>query len=161
MNPLFKQLEFIRQLTIRAVEGRPESALNAVPNGFNNNVSWNLGHIYYVQERFAFHFAGEPMLLPDNFERMFASGTKPADWNGEAPSSETLIKLLADQQVRIQRSLQDRLYEEVKAPYTTKNGLTLRTVHEFLSYTLYHEGMHYNAIGLLLRFANREAEGKA
>jgi uncharacterized damage-inducible protein DinB len=161
MDPLFKQLEFIRHLTIHAVEGRSESALDCIPEGFNNNVRWNLGHIYFVQEKFAFHFAGEPMLVPDNFERLFARGTKPADWNEEPPELGVLIKLLAEQPIRIRQSLQNRLSEQVQEPFTTGTGLTLSTIREFLSYTLYHEGMHYNAIGLLQRFAEKEAAGKA
>lgn len=150
---VFKQLEFIRQLTIKAVEEISESTLDIIPAGFNNNLRWNLGHIYVVQEKFAFHFAGEPSVLPENFTRLFASGTKPADWNEETPTLEVLLAMLAEQPKRIQESLHHRLEEPVNNPLTTGSGLTLSTIGEFLSYTLYHEGMHFNTIKLLKRFA--------
>lgn len=149
------QLAFVRQVTVKAAQGLSEQALDYVPEGFNNNIRWNLGHIYVVQERFAFHFAGEPTQIPDNFERWFAKGSKPADWLEEdrLPARDDLLELLAEQPERIRKVLHNRLDELVAAPFTTGTGLTLNTVGEFLSFTLYHEGIHFNAIGLLKRFA--------
>ena len=154
MEPImFKQIEFVRQVTIKAAEGLSEQLLDSIPEGFNNNVRWNLGHIYLVQEKFAFHFSGEPTQIPDHFEALFAKGTKPADWDVEPPTIEALLELLAEQPKRIKQALQHRVDEPVKAPFTTGSGLTLHTIGEFLNYTLYHEGMHYNTISLLKRFA--------
>ncbi|MEC0229989.1 DinB family protein [Paenibacillus alba] len=153
---VFKQLAFIRQLTIKAVQGLSEAALDNIPEGFNNNLRWNLGHIYLVQEKFAFHFAGEPMQLPEHYDRLFAKGTKPADWKDEPPTLNTLLEMLAEQPKRIHASLQNRLNEQVKTPLTTGTGLTLSTVGEFLSYSLYHEGMHFNTITILKRFADKK-----
>ncbi|MCQ6563299.1 DinB family protein [Paenibacillus mendelii] len=151
---VFKQIEFVRSVTTQAVTGISEESLDCIPEGFNNNVRWNLGHIYLVQEKFAFHFAGEPMQLPENFDRLFGRGTKPADWNEEPPTLERLLKMLAAQPTRIQESLHNRLGEQVE-PYTTGSGLTLSTIGEFINFTLYHEGMHFNSIKLLKRFAGR------
>ncbi|MGO4499320.1 DinB family protein [Paenibacillus sp. 2RAB27] len=150
-----KQLDFIRQSTIKAVAGLSESTIDHIPEGFNNNIRWNLGHIYTVQEKFAFHFAGEPLQLPENFDRLFAKGTKPADWHEKLPSLEELLVLLAEQPKRIQEVLQDRLDERVAKPFTTGSGLLLNTIGEFLNFTLYHEGMHFNTITILKRFATQ------
>ncbi|OAS22723.1 DinB family protein [Paenibacillus oryzisoli] len=151
-----KQLEFIRKSTIKVVEGLSEDTLDDMPEGFNNNIRWNLGHIIFVQEKFAFHFIGEPLQIPENFERLFAKGTRPADWaEEELPSLETLLALLVEQPQRIQSILHGRLDESVAKPFTTGNGLLLTTIGELLNYTLYHEGMHFNMISLLKRFSIR------
>lgn len=149
---VFKQLDDIRNLTIKAVEELSEGALDCVPEGFNNNVRWNLGHIYVVQEKFAFHFAGEPLQLPENFDRLFAKGTKPADWNETLPSLEILLEMLAEQPKRIQETFLHRFDEQVKTPFTTGSGILLNTIGEFLTVTLYHEGMHFHSISVLKRF---------
>ncbi|OCT11791.1 hypothetical protein A8709_28390 [Paenibacillus pectinilyticus] len=151
---VFKQLEAIRHLTIGAVEGLSEQSLDRVPEGFNNNVRWNLGHIYVVQEKFAFHFSGEKMELPENFDRLFAKGTKPSDWKESLPTLEVLLKMLAEQPKRIQATFLDRFDEQVTAPFTTGSGVRLSTIGEFLTFTLYHEGMHFQAISLLKRFGD-------
>ncbi len=126
-----------------------------LPEGFNNNLRWNLGHIYLVQEMFAFRFAGEPVQTPENFSQLFRKGTKPADWTAKPPTLEVLLAMLAEQPQRIQDTLHNRLDEQVKVPYTTGSGFTLSTVGEFLSFSLYHEGMHYNTISILKRFADK------
>mgnify|MGYP001221505563 CR=1 FL=1 len=153
-NTLLHHLVSIRQITINTAQGLSEQALDYIPEGFNNNIRWNLGHIFVIQEKFAFQFAGDPLQLPDNFERWFAKGTQPADWQEEQlPSLDELLKLLAEQPVRIGKELHNRLNEQVETPLTTGTGLTLSTIEEFLSYTLFHEGIHFNAINMLKRFA--------
>jgi hypothetical protein len=47
---ILDQLEFVRTATLSAVEGLSEGEANAVPEGFSNNILWNLGHIYFVQD---------------------------------------------------------------------------------------------------------------
>ncbi|WP_280771927.1 DinB family protein [Salipaludibacillus daqingensis] len=155
MDPsVIKQLSFVRQLTTNAVKGLSEKELDNVPENFNNNVRWNLGHIYVIQEKLAFHAANEAMQLPENFERLFARGTKPNDWNEEHPSIDKLLEMLTEQPNRIQKELGNRIDEKVNEPYTTSSGLTLMTIGEFLSFSLYHEGLHFNTIKLLKRFSS-------
>lgn len=155
---LFHQLAFVREQTLRAVEGLPEAVLDLTPEGFNNNIRWNLGHIYVVQELFAFYHSGEPMQLFEEYNRFFARGTKPADWQEIPPSSAELFGALTEQPGRILTTLHDRLDETANEPRTTSTGITLRTLKEMLSYTLYHEGMHFTAITLLKRFASKQLQ---
>ncbi|MDZ5473028.1 DinB family protein [Bacillus sp. 31A1R] len=152
---VLKQLEIVRQLTVNAVKDLTEETVVKIPEGFNNHIKWNLGHIYLVQERFAFFFSGEPMNLPENFDRLFGRGTKPADWNEEVPTLSELLVLLEEQPKRIQESLKGRLNESVERPYTTSSGVTLSTIGEFINFSLYHEGLHLHAISTLKRFINR------
>ncbi|MGE7612876.1 DinB family protein [Paenibacillus sp. FSL H7-0737] len=151
---VFKQIEFVRSVTVRAVEELSEELLDIIPQGLNNNIRWNLGHIYLVQEKFAFHSARELMQLPESFERLFAKGTKPAEWSEKPPTLEVLIKMLSEQPKRIQEAMHNRLSEQA-TPLTTGSGLTLNTIGEFINFTLYHEGMHFNTIKLLNRFADK------
>ncbi|GGH73152.1 putative damage-inducible protein DinB [Pullulanibacillus pueri] len=150
---VFKPLEFVRQRTINAVKDLSDKTLDTVPKGFNNNIRWNLGHVYVVQERFAFQTTGETVQIPENYLRLFSPGTKPADWNEQVPTLEELLKALEEQAQRIQETFQNRLDEQVKKPFTTGSGLTLNTVGELLTFSLYHEGMHFQTISLLKRFS--------
>lgn len=143
---LFKQLEFVRNITLKAVEGITEDVADKIHVGFRNNIRWNLGHIYLVQERFAFQFLGMPLTMPANYNELFANGTSPLNWTEEPPAWGDMIYLLSEQQGRIRASLEYRLNEKVEKPYTTSSGLTLETVRELLNFTLYHEGMHFSCI---------------
>ncbi|GGE31271.1 formate dehydrogenase [Pullulanibacillus camelliae] len=152
---VFTPLKIVRQRTINAVKGLSDHVLDTIPEGFNNNVRWNLGHVYLVQENFAFRLAGEPGEIPEAFNEFFAKGTKPADWDSKPPTLETLIEMLENQSKRIEETFKDRLDERVKKPFTTESGLNLNTIGELLTFSLYHEGIHFNAINLLKRFAEK------
>lgn len=141
---LFRQLEFVRNCTLKEVEGITDDVADTIHTGFRNNIRWSLGHIYFSQERLAFHFLGIPLTLPANYQELFANGTSPLNWIEEPPALSEIIKLLSEQQARIHSLLKHRLDEKVETPYTTSAGLYLETVREFLNFSLYHEGMHYS-----------------
>lgn len=151
---LFNQLRVIRNNTLSSVKDLSEEQANIVPQGFNNNIRWNLGHIYLVQERFAFGFTKEPMQVPENFNELFGKDTKPSDWKIQAPTLPELTQLLDDQTKRIEAKLSDRLGELVEKPWTMPSGLTLKAIGEFLTFSMYHEGMHVQAIKFLRRFTD-------
>ncbi|QJD86135.1 DinB family protein [Cohnella herbarum] len=145
---LFKQLAFVRGQTFKAMEGVSEEIADRIPEGFRNSIRWNLGHIYVVLERFAFLHANLPLLLPEGFKERFESGTSPltSQVSFPAPSLQQLETLLKDQQERIREALAPRIHEQISPPYTTSAGMTLGSIDQFLSFNLYHEGMHLNAI---------------
>lgn len=148
---LFNQLAFVRKLTLKETEGIDEETSHLVPAGFNNNIKWNLGHIYLVQERFGFHFTGDKMVMPDEFNSWFGRGTKPADWQGGVPKMDELRALLKDQTERIKRQTAHRLPHPLAEPFTTSAGLTLSSVEEMLTYSLHHEGLHAETIKSIKR----------
>ena len=149
---LFNQLKVIRTNTINAVKELNESQVDSVPEGFNNNIRWNLGHVYLVQEKFAFGFAQEPMLMPVEFTDLFGKDTKPSEWKVQPPTLPELIKLLEDQTSRIKETFNNRLDEVVVNPLVMPSGLTLKTIGEFLTFSMYHEGMHVQTIRTLKQF---------
>ena len=151
---LFNQLRVIRNNTLSAVKALSENQADVVPAGFNNNIRWNLGHIYLVQERFAFGFTEEPMEVPDNFNELFGKDTRPAEWKVQPPTLNELIRILEDQTKRIEDKLSNRLEEAVAKPWTMPTGLTLKTIGEFLTFSMYHEGMHVQTIKFLKKFSD-------
>ncbi|KJR47211.1 hypothetical protein UF75_2428 [Desulfosporosinus sp. I2] len=150
---LFSQLKVIRNNTLNAVKEVSESQADSIPEGFNNNIRWNLGHVYVVQELFAFAFIPEPMQIPDKFTELFGRDSKPSEWKVQPPTMLELTRLLEDQTNRIQATLENRLAENVAKPYNMPSGLTLKTIGEFLTFGMYHEGMHVQTIKMLKKFS--------
>ncbi len=143
---LFKQLKFVRTVTLKAVNEMTEDVADTIHEGFRNNIRWNLGHIYLVHERFAFHFLGLPLIIPTNYLDLFAMGTTPLNWTIRPPALSELIQMLSEQPERISTLVDNRLDEKIEKPYTTSSGLTLETPREFLTFSLYHEGMHLSCM---------------
>lgn len=146
---LLDQLAFVRNQTLNLLEGVSEEMADRVPKGFNNTIRWNIGHIYVVVERFAFQYVGLPQNLPEGFKEQFENGTSPLHTHKfRTPTLTELEDLLKAQQLRIQESLLDRLDEKIIPPYTTSAGMTLETPKQFLTFNLFHEGMHLSVIKL-------------
>jgi DinB superfamily len=160
-NYIFKQLSFVRENTISCVSKINDESSLCIPDGFNNNIKWNLGHIYVVQEKFAFNIINERTTMPNNISDLFSTGTKPTDWGEKVlPTISELIQLLEKQVDRIEQTLEFRLKEVIEKPFTTSTGLTLSTVEELLSFCLYHEGMHFATIKSYQRIIQNARKNK-
>lgn len=147
---LFTQLAFVRGQTLKLMDGVTEEIADQIPEGFRNTIRWNLGHIYVVLERFAFQYMGLPQHLPNGFKEQFEYGTSPTNKPDSipVPTLQELEILLKEQGERIRKVLEHRLQEKIVPPYTTSAGITLGTPEQFLSFNLYHEGMHISVIKL-------------
>ena len=52
--------------------------LNRVPDGFSNNLIWNLGHILAVQQLLVYGLSGQPLQIPQKFVVRYQRDTRPA-----------------------------------------------------------------------------------
>ncbi|TWG30554.1 DinB family protein [Geobacillus sp. C56-T2] len=68
---LFRQLEDYRRELLRVVDGLTEEEADIVPKGFNNNIRWNLGHVYLDQYLWIQHVTKEPIPIPEGFRDWF------------------------------------------------------------------------------------------
>jgi hypothetical protein len=154
---IFNQMAFVRGQTLKLMEGVTEELADRIPEGFRNSIRWNLGHIYVVLERFAFQYIGLPLHLPNGFKEQFEYGTSPLNNSGSVPvpTLQELETLLKEQHERIREALAHRLQERIVPPYITSAGMTLETHEQFLTFSLYHEGMHISVIRVYKKLLSR------
>jgi hypothetical protein len=134
---LFLQLDLTRERTLQQLEATTEETADQMPPGYRNTLRWNLGHILTVQETLCLKLAGDSFDLPETYPAFFANGTKPADWQAEPPSLDTLKLQLTEQSLRIKQKLADRLGEKLAQPFRG-----IETVGGIIVFSLYHEGLH-------------------
>ena len=143
---IFRYMDTIRDYTIKTVKEIPEDRADIIPEGFNNNIRWNLGHIAFIQDRVIFHQQGAQMGVPKLYKLLFAPGSSPANWQFPTPSLEELCEELESQKTRIREFLTGRLDEKLDPPFTNGIGLTFYTVGECLQFSFYHEALHMEVI---------------
>ncbi|MDN3670045.1 DinB family protein [Echinicola jeungdonensis] len=51
--------------------------LNQIPEGYNNNIIWNFGHIIVTQQLLCNKFSGLPLLIDEDILDAFRKGSKP------------------------------------------------------------------------------------
>ncbi len=138
---LFKQLESYRRLVLGVLEDVSEEKAEIIPKGFNNNIRWNLGHLYLDQYLWIQAVTKEETVVPKEFNQWFGFGTSPQDFTSETPSFVELKDLLEKQPHEIKNEYGHRLEEEFPP---TEMGM--HTIKQVLIRTIFHEGMHLQTI---------------
>lgn len=139
---LFKM---IRQVTLNEMSNLSEEDANSIPNGFHNNIRWNLGHIYNAAGGLLSRFTGENTEVPEHYPKFFDRGTKPSDWKGNAPSLSELRTVLEEQVEQLEFLFEKRLNDALITP-CDMGMVQLTTVGELLDFIFFHEGLHAGAI---------------
>ena len=148
---LFNQLADYRHELLVAVETINDSEADMIPQGFRNNIRWNLGHVYLDQYLWLQHITKEPIILPNHFNEWFGYGTSPEDWGEDVPKLDYLKRLLAVQPFMIRDLYGERLEEEFAV---TESGM--HTVEQVLIRTIFHEGIHFGNIMALKRLVTAQ-----
>lgn len=149
---VWKQFAMARKSLLKAVQTIPESVVDVQPAGFNNTLHWNVGHVLTVAENFLLGLANEEYKLPEEYKTFFGNGTKPSDWNGEAPAYSLLLSQLEEQFARAEAKIQARVDELLEKPITLGSyGIQFDTIGELLNMATYHESNHTGYINALRR----------
>ena len=70
-------IQATRKLFLTLLESLSIDELNIVPQGFNNNIIWNFGHVIVSQQILCYKLAGLPLKIEDTFVSKYSKGTKP------------------------------------------------------------------------------------
>jgi len=143
---LVKSFELTRSKLVRYVETLDEAKVDVQPEGFNNTIHWHVGHVLTVAEQFMFGFPKKSTNLPVNYMELFATGTKPADWNGEVPSIQELAEQLKEQLQRIKEIPGEGFTERLKTPF-----LGQETFGELANFAIFHEANHLGQVQAMKR----------
>lgn len=143
---LMKQFELTRGRTLKEISEIPKQNLDIQPEGFNNTIHWQIGHILTVTEQFLFGFPDKTSFLPSNYKELFGNGTKPADWGSDVPDIDELMNQLKDQLERIKNIPSEQFTQKLPKAF-----LGLETVSEMASMALFHESNHLGQVHILNR----------
>ncbi|WP_052345849.1 DinB family protein [Paucisalibacillus sp. EB02] len=146
---LLKQMKFIRYRTIAALDATSEAIADDIPNGFNNNLRWNFGHIIVSQENIITYFLGKKGSLPDSYRELFNRGTSPKDWNQEIPTLEQLRVALEKQYERMVALCSGKIADEGENPLVLSSEYEFKTLGEAIGFTNFHESVHQGNINSL------------
>jgi uncharacterized damage-inducible protein DinB len=143
---LFKNFELTRSFFVKSVEAVDEAIVDVQPEGFNNTIHWHVGHVLTVTEQFMFGFPKKSSTLPAEYMSLFATRTKPADWQGDVPSVKELTEQLKDQVKRIKEIPAESFNEKLETPF-----LGQETYGELANFALFHETLHLGQIQAMKR----------
>ena len=144
MKNVLEQTLQIRKGFYSILKSTPKEELLKIPNGFNNNIWWNIAHIVSTQQALLYSLSGLELQMPQVLKDKFKKGTKP-DGLATDEEIEQIKKLLFS---TIETTIED--YEKGVFSnyneYTTSANVTLKNVEDAIAFNFFHEGLHMGAI---------------
>lgn len=147
-----KQIEIIQKprfFLLDVVHDLSNEQLNKIPDGFNNNIIWNLAHMIATQQGVCYIRAGLPKVVGEAFWQTYTSGTKPTDIVN-SDEVENIKKLFISTMDQLVTDYNNQIFSNYAA-WTTRSGIELRNIDEALSFIPMHEGLHVGYIMALKR----------
>lgn len=140
MNDNFKFLKISRQNTLNVVANLTDDQLNQIPDGYNNNLVWNLGHLVVTQQLLNYGLAGVPFLIDQSMIDKYRKGTKPEGIVESAEINE--IKALMISCVdQLETDYEKGIFKSFKT-YPTSFNATLTSIESSIRFNNIHEGLH-------------------
>jgi len=127
----------------------PREELLKIPEGFRNNIWWNIAHVVVTQQILVYKLSGLPMRVSDELVEKFRKGTVP-DGTATEEEIEIMTGFLFSTVEWMQEDYENGLFKTFNA-YTTSVHITLNTVEDAIAFNAYHEGLHMGTILALLK----------
>ena len=140
MEATFKIWETSRNIYLKLIERYSLEQLNKIPDGFSNNLIWNLGHIIVSQQGLVYRLSGLPMNVSTEMMEKYKNGSKPTGTTTQEEIDELKVLLFS----LLHQTKEDYVNGKFVSfnEYTTGTGFHLASTEEAIEFNNYHEGIH-------------------
>ncbi len=140
---LIKSIELLkkeRTYIIDVINKLSDKQLLRIPEGYKNNVLWNLGHILITQQSLHYFLSRLEMYISKEMMQTFRTGTSPSDWQTKPDIIEIkdLFLELPDKLAEDYRNGIFKDYRRIK----TSIGVSIENFEEAVAFNHFHEGAH-------------------
>lgn len=134
-----------RNMVSKFLENHTLEQLNKIPEGFTNNLFWNIAHIIVTQQILVYKFSGLPMIVSDEFAEKYRKGTKP-EQNATQVEVDEIKDLLFKTIEKTKEDFDNKNFKNYQE-YPTSTGFVLKSVEDAMVFNNFHEGLH---IGIMM-----------
>lgn len=146
MTAVFDVLKKSRVLTLKVIEGLTIEQLNKIPEGFNNNIAWNVAHLVVTQQLLCYKLSGLECKVSEEMISNFGKGSAPSFAISEE-DFDLYKKLLIEFPLVLEEDYNNGVFKNY-SEYTTSVNVTLTNIDEAIAFNNYHEGIH---LGIILQ----------
>ncbi|WP_237274450.1 DinB family protein [Tenacibaculum ovolyticum] len=150
MESTFKTWKTSRNLYAEYFEKYTLGQLNKIPDGFSNNLIWNIGHIVVAQQALIYKGSNLNGYISDELFKRFKPGTKPT-------------RLITDNEIKELNVLLKSLIKKTEVDFyngkfitynerMTGTGFHLSSLMDAFEFNNYHEGLHLGYMMNLRKF---------
>ncbi len=143
-HALLEQMKEVREYLLMSSRALTTEQLLCVPEGFRNNILWNVGHVITDNCTMLYPQCGHEFPLPNHYLGWFEPGTSPDTWT-DPPS----LKEILDAGERTK----DKLIEDCEAgrmesyaPMKLDDGIVLTNIASAIAHCNTHEAIHLGVV---------------
>lgn len=145
MNQTFEITRTSRKIVSQFLDNYSLEQLNKIPEGFKNNLIWNIAHIVVTQQLLVYKFSGLPMMVSDELVQKYMKGTKP-ELDASQDEVDEIKSLLSKTVDQTKEDYDNGIFKNYQE-YPTSTGFVLKNVKDAMAFNNFHEGLH---IGILM-----------
>lgn len=144
MNYHFKAHLQIRENLLNTLETTSLEELTLIPDGFNNNIFWNIAHCVATQQLLHYYLSGNPFRVNEYWVNNYKKGTLPS-LSVSQDDIQNIKFLLIETSKLLVSDYDEGLFDDY-SPYSTSFGLDLKKIQDAIVFNNIHEGLHYGYI---------------
>jgi beta-galactosidase GanA len=150
METAFRITETSRKILLGFLEKYSIEELNKIPEGFSNNLIWNIGHIIVVQQLLVYKLSGLPTMVSNEMIEKFQKGTKP-EHNVTQQEVDEMKVLLFSTLEKTKQDFIENLFQNYNE-FTSMSGFTMKSAANAIEFNNYHEAVHTGIMMQIRKF---------
>ena len=150
MKIQFDILTKTRAIVLHYIKGLSLDQLHVIPEGFTNNIAWNIAHLVVTQQLLHYKLSGLDCLCPDDLIRMYKKGTAPTK-NFTEEEFDEVKELFVGLPNTLEEDFQAGIFQNF-SEYPTSAGYVLNSFESAVVFNNFHEGIHYGVIRSIKKF---------
>lgn len=150
METTFEINQTSRKVLLSFLEKYTLEQLNTIPEGFSNNLIWNIAHIVVVQQMLVYNLSGLPMLVSGEMAAQYKRGTKPEHSVSQAEVDEIKLLLFSTLE-KTKKDFAAGIFKDF-TEFTTMTGFTIKNAKAAMEFNNYHEATHTGIMMQIRKF---------
>jgi hypothetical protein len=146
----FDVLRKSRLLALKELDGLTLAQIHKIPNGFNNNIAWNIAHLVVTQQLLHYKLSNLNCLCSDDLISMYKKGTLPTK-NFTEEEFEEVKELFVALPDTLEEDFEVGIFQNF-TEYPTSAGYVLDSFESAVVFNNFHEGIHYGIIRSIKKF---------
>jgi len=139
-----------RKILLQILENHTLVQLNTIPEGYNNNLIWNIAHVVVVQQMLVYNLSGLPMLISDEMVNTYKKGTRP-EHNVTQAEVDEIKTLLLETINQTKADLDNKTFKNYEE-YPTSTGFVIKSAEDAMAFNYFHEALHIGIIMSIRKF---------
>lgn len=144
MNYHFANHRQVRKNLLDLLQNTSEKDLLTIPDGFNNNIYWNIAHCIAQQQLLCYYLSGNQFRIDKYWVETYKKGTF-ANVDVKQSEMEDLAYLLIETSKILMKDFDNDFFPDY-TPYSTSFGIDLKNIQDAIVFNNMHESLHYGYI---------------